>query len=594
MGNLIKDLWSYQYENKNYFGIIEVVKGEDLGQKRNEKKYETHIEKALDYTMNNKALSHMSIQTFCTWLKDKTNREDSEQRYYPFVVEFEAKKASDEYTDVVCETAVYVNYLINKLEINREDILIMINNSRSLYVFVNPKSYGAKPEKKLNRIYFEMYKKIKQDLDLKYADEGIVSSGYKLMKTPNCFYKGGYFVWITIEELMQLLTGNKTKAELTKQRRSLNKEVPGQISIKAARLYSNAAKKVKSAGRTSQEKNVISTPGCMGQCVKYLMQHMIEKGCRNKGIVSVGIYLKSIGYTKEEVKMNLIELAEGWNHDEGPRKIETIVNTIFRRNYKFSCEYARAAYEELGIENMCDRCKYRKCRATKEEISIDASIIDELWKNKAATRHYLLYLKLVNRELINKTFCYEQENINYRNLNDLCRLCSLEIVREDKENNQVYIQYKQSKKIYRLPKAFMDNTAALLGNHIKHYLRMLIKGYKALDKYILIKISKEKLMEEFEYKNISSLYKLIQKFKNLGLIKTHANSMYTLYYESYKVIEISKVKDNTSYNEKSKIEYAVASGEQLGMFSTGITLNYSIRRKNSMRNKLHEPQGPSG
>lgn len=555
MGNLIKDFWTYDYKGKQYFGIVEVIKGNDLSQKRNVAKYETHIEKALNYTMENKVTSHISIQTFSTWLKDKANRKDNEQRYYPFILEFEPKSGNS-YADAVYEAASYVQYLYSELGINKEDILIIINNNKSIYVEVNPKAYDLRPDMQLNRIYFEMYKNIKHDLNFKNVDESIVTSSYKVMKAPNSFYKGGYCVRITIEELMKLLTGSITKESLTRRRRSLDINVPGEMSLRAVRLYKNAQKKVKS-GKFDKGLEDRSMK-CGGNCVQYLLTHMVEKGSRNYSLVSVAIYLKSLGYSKEETFKNLVELSESWEHDENNRQIKSKVETIYRRNYRFSCTYAKGVFEELGIENICSKCPFAnkgKLQLKQKTFDIDPGIINKLWANKASTRHYLLYLKLVSEELFNININFEDKGINIRTLKELSKLAGLGLSKVEGVSNIINIKYIPSKKVYRLPTEFMEKTVYEIGDSLKQYLRLFVKGYKAVEKYILIRASKENLMSELGYKNISSLYKLLNKLKNVGLIKVHNNNNYTLYYKSFKVIEIQAVEEQQQ--EVKKLGQAV-------------------------------------
>ena len=585
MGNLINDFWiyqykvkKYQYKLKKYYGVVEVVGGEDLAQNRSKKKYETHIEKALMYTMENDVLSHMSIQTYCTWLKDKPCREDNEQKYYPFILEFEAnktkktisegkqrvlltKKDKEIYTDVVYEVAIYVNYLVSELGIDKNDILIMINNSKSIYVYVNPKSMGVKPEKDQHKIYTEIYNEIKKKLSLKYVDESIVSSGYKLMKTPNTYYNGGYFVWITIDELMKLLVGAVTKEQLTSTKRSLDKNIPGIISMKAAKMYSRAAKKVK-YGSNDIEQSSTEEFKCGGKCVQYLLQHMIEKGYRNYGLVSVGIYLKSLGYSKEEVEQNLFELADSWNHDEDKQKIRAKVNTIFRNDYKFSCTYARNVFADLDIDNMCSSCKLNKKAnaAIKDGIKIDADIINRLWNNNASTRHYLLYLKLAEKELFNKQFNAEDEGIDERTLRELCKKAMIN--RSESQGKQI-IEYKPSRKIYTLPEGFLGDSAEQLGNSLKHYLKLFVKGYKGTDKYMIIRASKDTLMHELEYKDASALNKFLKKLESIGMLKYYSkSSTITLYYKSYKVIALD---DTHEAHERSEEIIKIAVGEQISI-----------------------------
>ena len=88
---------------------------------------------------------------------------------------------------------------------------------------------------------------------------------------------------------------------------------------------------------------------------------------------------------------------------------------------------------------------------------------------------------------------------------------------------------------------------------------MLTKGYKATEKYMMIRASKESLMEELNYNNISSVYKLFSKLSALGLIKLHKKSIYTLYFKSFKVTELYQDMDIPKVQE---LELKAAVGEQ--------------------------------
>lgn len=595
MANLIKDFWTYTYKEKNYYGICEVVLGEDLAQNRCNKKYETHIEKALNYTMENKVLSHMSVQTYCKWLNGRECREESEQKYYPFVIEFETKKEKEnEYNLVVYQVTTYVNYLIQELGIQEDDILIMLNNSRSIYVFVNPKAYNLRPDKDLNLIYLEMYKRIKEEIGLEYVDESILSSGYKLMKTPNCYYNGGYYVHITFQELQELLKGTITKYDLTREKRTLDIEVPGQISLGLTKLYEAAKNKVKQYINMYEDgckvERRLNSGSC--KCVEYMLQHFLEQGVRNFGLVSIGIYLKNQGYSQDEVEDQLIQMAQAWCHDESSADIRSKVKTIFRRDYNFSCEYARSAFSGIGIENMCAGCPYAKNKEVLDSIKVNMDIINELWDNSASTRHYVLYLELLQKDLFNKWFLPEKEGINTRTLRELCKLSGGFIREKDKES--LYIVYNPSKKAYRLPIAFLNNTLEQLGDYIKHYLKMLVKGYKVFDKYLLLRISKEKLKDELGYQDISSLYKMLKKLDELGLIMEHKNSVFRLYFESYRVKSIEEYREEKADIEASQQGYlAAASNEQIQICMPEV-FNMAIgshRRMSSMSSRSNHKNG---
>lgn len=589
MGNLIKDFWTYNYKGENYFGICEVVKGENIAQNRAEKKYETHIEKALNYVMGRKVLSHMSIQKYSTWLKDRVYREPDEDKYNPFILEFESKSSKD-YPDVVYEAAVYVTHLITELQIHEKDILIMINNSRSIYVMVNPKTYGLKPDKDLHKIYFEMYKTINKEIGLKFVDEGIINATYKLMKTPNCFYKGGYFVPITFDELADLLKDTEEKSRLTAKQRSLNFNIPGQASFAMAKIYQEAKEKVKNINKSNTNEVKSCSTGCTScsaKCVDYFKSALIGKGYRNYALVSVGIQLKNQGYSKEDVINELLELKAMWNHDESDRDIYSKVNTIFRKDYKFSCEYARSTFEDLEIEGLCRACSFNRIIEAKEELKVNGEVINELWKNNASTRHYLMYLELLNKNLLNKWFVPEEEKINDRTVRELCNLTDK--LHRERVKGQIFITYKVDYKGYKLPKSFLDNTAPALGDYIKHYLKLIVKGYKALNKYVLIRVSKQKMMSDLGYSDMSGVYKLLSRLEELGLIILKSNSVSCVYYESYIVIDINKYQEEKLIKVAAKYNYVQ---ESFAAVNEGFGANEYINYNHNNRNKKSKRGSP--
>lgn len=545
MGNLIKDFWTYEYKDQQYFGICEVVEGENIAQNRATKKHETHIEKALQYVMGRKVLSHMSIQKYSTWLKDREAREDKEQKYYPFTIEFESSNPR-EYGDVVYQALVYVTHLIAELQVHERDILIMINNSRSIYVMVNPKAFGLKPDKDLHNIYYEMYQEIKKEVGLSYVDEGIINSSYKLMKTPNCYYKGGYFVPIDFEELGELLKDTSIKAKLTSKQRSLNLNIPGFTSLAMAKLFQDAKEKVKNRNKEAQfnqDKITTCAHSCSTcKCVEFFRSGIVGQGMRNYALVSVAIQMKNSGCSKDEVVEELLQLKETWNHDESERDIRSKVNTVFRRDYNFSCEYARKMFEELEIKGLCEGCSWNKrAEESNSEILVNAEIVKELWKNNASTRHYLAYLELLQKGLLNKWFIPEEEKISDRTIRELCKFTTA--LNRERVKGKVYIAYRETYKGYKLPETFLERTAPILGDYLKHYLKLLIKGYKAFNKYLLIRVTKEKIMNDLGYSDVSSVYKLISKLKELGLMLTKRNNVSCVYYESYIVIDINKFKE---------------------------------------------------
>lgn len=560
MSNVIKDFWTFQYKNKNYFGICEVVKG-DI-EKRTTKVYETHIEKALAYTMRNKCLSHMSIQKFSTW-KTSEKRKDSEDKYYPFTIEFEPQLNNNiDYADAVMEADIFVNHLIQN-GVNSKDILILISNSKSIYVLVNPKVYGLKPSSKLHSIYMEMYKQINKEYGFKSVDLSIIGSSYKLMKTPNSWYAGGYFTYISVQQLGNLMLDDSLKSKYTKARKSLDYEVPGQACIYLMNVYNEARIRAENYYNSDSYTLLEDQQECKERkCVKYIRKAIIEKGIRNYALVSVGLNLKESGFSKAAVEKELIELGKRWNHDERPEQIKSKVSSIFRTNKRFKCDYARTLLGELGVENMCSKCQYcYERKKVSNDIWIHSKIINDLWSNKASTRHFLLYIELAKKNLINRWFNPLDEKINERTLRELNR--KTEFLERKKDGDFIFMKMAlETKGMYKLPGDFLITTAKDLGDYIKHYLKLLVKGYRAFNTYLLVRISKLKIKQELRYSNISSVYNLLKVLKDAGLIITKKNHVMCLYFKSFKVIDIKFYKSEAN----EKLKSVVNQNEQINFF----------------------------
>lgn len=572
MGNLIKDFWTYKYKSKSYYGICEVVMGEDLQQKRHIKKYETHIEKALKFMMKpgNDFVSHMSIQKYTSFLKDRVFRETDEETYYPFFMEFEPKVSErskqifeKQYKEAVGEALRVVSYTINVLGMAKEDVLIMINNARSVYVMFNPRSYGMKPSSNTHKIYEEMYKAIDEEIGLNYVDRSLYSH-YGLMKTPNCYYKGGYFTSITSEQLKKLYDTPKVKSILTSHKKSLDYYVPARTAPGMTMLYQDACEVVyENKIQHKKQKQLTYISSCPASCIKYIENNEIEKGCRNHALVSVAIYYKNQGYTEDQIIERLKSLAAAWKHDESYSSIVSKVRSIFRYNTQFSCEKAKQVLE-IDMDSICASCPYNKKNAWKhDKIAVHSDVINELWENKASTRHYIAYLELSRKNLFGRWFDTEKEDVSDRTIRELCRHTN-NLIRE-KSKGLVYIDNKAAGNVYYLPTSFIEEQVHItLGEYLKHYLKLIIKGYKSKEKYILLRVSKEKVMRDLAYSEISGVYKFVKKLIDLGLLVEKRGKIVALYFESYKVKDFKEYKERKASKivlDQVRTNKIAASGE---------------------------------
>lgn len=562
MGNLIKDFWTHE----NYYGITEVVGG-SLEYRKSENKYETRIEKALAYMLRPKIrmLSHMSVQTYNQYLnKDgRLLRDDNEKSYYPFVIELETKVKPDsipeiefkrQYREMLMEAYMLVTYLIFVVGIEEKDILIMVNNARSVYILINPVSYELIPSNKNHLIYKEMFKLLCEELSLSYADIQIYKHN-GLMKTPNTYYNGGYFVPISYEELKLLRDNAGLKKELTRNKRSMDYEVPGKYSMGMAALYQKAKDNINDCKvRNIKENKVSNFEVKERNCVKYILENVIEDGRKNFALVSVVYNLKEQGHLKEITNEAIIKIANDWGY-ENERRMEAKVKSIYKSNKNFSCDKARAC---LGLDELCKTCS---CNLKNREkvyfrFKVHKTIIEDLWDSEASLRHYITYLILCRKDLFNKWFSLETQGINIRTLRELCKLSGQLMFKQDGGSVFIYNKLQDSDvRFYLIPNSFIDNeTYKMLDCQLKHYLKLLFTGYKTGKdgNYIQTNVKIDKIKGILNYRSMDGIYKLLQKLKRLGLAVFKNGKLYALYYRSYRVIDIKSRASKNEFIEDTK------------------------------------------
>lgn len=562
MGNLIKDFWVYQYKGREYYGIVEVVGGTVEQNRSSIEKKETRIEKALAYmlTPGVRFVSHMGMQSYNEYLNKsgRSKRADNEESFYPMFFELEPSKddAGGEYQLMVCEAYKLVTYLVYEKGINERDILILLNNSRSLYIMVNPVTYGLRPGRNLHKIYREIYNELDEILDFQYVDEKMYRYN-GLMKTPNCWYKGGYFVPITYDELRNLMKNPGLKKELTKDKRSLDYNVPGEASPAFTELYNRAKERVlkqqdkeKSPNRRPDQVNASGSLSYirMPKCIEYALNNKLDKGIRNSALVSVAIHFRNQGQSQKQVEDLLLELAGKWEHDETTQVVKAIAKSIFHNKTNFSCKDARIRLKLK--EGFCKDCPLAKGsgQGNYTRFKIHRTIINELWDNKASLRHYIAYLELSRNNLYNRWFSLETVEATERTIRELC----------NKSNNLVFSKNGDSvmvcnklldiqDAVYNLipNKFFDDRDYKQIDHHLKHFLKLIFTGYKLSKEgtYIKARVGKKRIMELLGYKTEDAVYKLFRKLNGLGLTIFNNGKLFAVYYESYKVIDIKEYRE---------------------------------------------------
>ena len=556
-GNFIEQMFIYNLINKygevqNYFGINEVVSGE-FSQNRAEKKYETHIEKVLEYPIKNrwsKELSHMSLQSFCAYL-NKQNRnlrtEELDDRYYPFTLEFESSKKKD-HSDVLLEVAQYLKYLMSELSVNKEDFTIIINNSKSVYIMVNPKVFGLKPSKNVHRIYTEMYKKIKEELGLKFVDESVVNSSYRLIKTPGSYYKGGYVNYVSLDEFMSLMTGYLTRAKLTKKQRDIrNLMLPGIQSVPMTRLYDKSKKKVEKSLKEYKNKGikVLNLPGteCTRECVKTLINMpVMDKGNRNNFLVSIALGLSEANYSENEIKEVLRRKAIEWKHDESLRAVENKYKSLKRNGTNFSCDKAKMLFEEEGLSRGCNVCK-----KAINSIYIARNIVEAIYNNKGAVRHFKAYLELEKQNLFGRYFNIDEVGIKVATLKELVKKVNGTL---EKKEGLFKLTVNRGNTIYRLPLNYIENAVDVLDQKIGKVLMLIVKAYSSNSYGAFISLGLEKIAQYLSFKNYRSVYKFFKELENLGFLTKNKNGI-TIYYKSRKIVNLEEERANRK--EKTRV-----------------------------------------
>lgn len=570
-GNFVEQMFIYKRlrEKDNtiqkYGGIHEVVCG-DFSQNRQEKKYETHIEKVLDWPIRNREsrdLSHFSLQGFCTYLKKQgrsIRSDELDDRYYPFVLEFESNNIKEQF-DVAYEAAAYYQELINEYHVNEKDIVTIITPSKSIYIWVNPKVFGLVMGKNIHRIYTEMYKTFKKDLGLKYVDESVVNSSYRLIKTPGSYYKNGYVNHITVKELLHLMTGEKTREDLTKDQRDIRElYLPGIQSLKLSNLYKKCSEKVNKPIKKHDRKEVkeLKLPGneeVTKACVKALIDiPLIEKGNRNNFLVTIALGLIQENYSEDEIISVLKDKAMEWKHDESLNAVVSKYKSLVRNKTKFSCDKVKMLFEEEGLTFKCSACNQ-----SINSIFIARSVIENIYKNKGSVRHFKAYLELEKNQLLGRFFSLDEVNINIRTLNELGKLTNGKL---EKKNNGLYkLTVKRGRAIYRLPLDYLD-TADILDQKLGKILMLIVKSYSENEYGAFVSLSIIKMAQYLGFKNERSIYTLLNELEKLGFLTKNKKGI-TVYYRCRKIINLEKKKEERRERLEVIEELKVVNGTQI-------------------------------
>lgn len=549
--NMVEALFTH----RGFYKVREVVK-DDFNRSSNE--FETT--NPFTYTMNHDVLSHMSLQGFAKFANGEKRDLDVIPCIYPFTIEFEPKLHPNdggfnaEYRKALQEALRFYTFLKYQIVEDSKDVAIFMTPSRSIYIMLNPKCYGATQSTMLHLIYRKMFDTIDTafEFDKNYIDKCFFKKS-QLIKTPNAFYCGGYVVPITGVELQSLASNPELKMKLTRNKRSLfNIEMPGVISYNLSKMYLDAKEEAKKEyyNKLNEADLTITDPNFMPPCLKYaneLNKDQVE-GNVNFILTTNAIVCKN----KKLVKASAIDLLEGlakkWNNDQ-LKNVSSIVNCVYNHDTKFSCGIIK---ENLDIqeEDTCISCPYNsKCYEKTEGFTIHTDIINELiGNNKAYKRHYESYLILCRQSAWGKELTkekLEELKLDRRTVLELSRFSSCFNI--SKKNGELTIENTAKEKAFVLPYAFIDaGEYKCIGTRLKHYLAMYCLAWRKAPKkktHIYFKLNKETVMSLLKIKSESSYYKMLKDLESMGLLEHIQNGFVRVFYKNYKVIEFKDYED---------------------------------------------------
>lgn len=557
------------YTHRGFYSIREVCEGNYyMSSERVENKMETTIKNALNYTMKFDIMSHMSLQGFATFSNGKQRDLDVVPSYYPFVVEFEPSVKpgeigfNTEYTKAIQEALRFYIYLKYNMVEDCRDIAIFITPSRSIYIMLNPKIFGATQSTMLHLIYKEMFDTFNQEIELdkNYVDNSFFKK-YQILKTPNSLYNGGYVVPITGEELQKLANDPGMKERLTSKKRNLFKIwMPCTQSYNLSKIYMDAkeAAKEKYYNKLKSEKVAIADVEFVPPCLMYaneLNKDQVE-GNVNFLLTTNAIIFKNKKRPEAEALEFLQKLAQKWQYDQ-PRNVKSIINSVYRHDTNFSCTKIK---DNLGIkeEDVCLTCPYCskcKCYEKADGFTIHTDILQELISNnKAYKRHYEAYLVLSRHSVWGKEISrekLEEFKIDKRTVDELCKLTGYISLQKTKQG--LIIENTAMEKAFVIPYAFVDaEEFKRIGTRLKHYLAMYCLAWRKAPKaktHIYFKLNKEAAMELLKLKSDSSYYKMLKELESLGLLEHIENGFVRVFFRNNKVIEFKDYVD-----KKAKVE----------------------------------------
>ena len=294
---------------------------------------------------------------------------------------------------------------------------------------------------------------------------------------------------------------------------------------------------------------------CNRECVKTLINMPIMgKGNRNNFLVTIALGLSEANYNGDEIKEILRGKAIEWKHDESLRAVENKYKSLIRNRTNFSCDKVKMLFEEEGLSLGCNVCK-----KAINSIYIARNIVEAIYNNKGAVRHYRAYLELEKQNLFGRYFSIDEVGIKAATLKELAKKINGKL---EKRQDLFKLTINRGKAIYRLPLDYIENAVDVLEQKIGKVLMLIVKAYSSNVYGAFISLGIAKIAEYLAFKNERSVYNFLKELEKLGFLTKNKNGI-TLYYKSRKVVSLKEEKENRKEKVKIISGTKVVNGLQL-------------------------------
>lgn len=263
---------------------------------------------------------------------------------------------NDDYTSLVKEVKMAINYLKYEFKIDESNILIFYSGAKGFHIVVPHQIFNIIPCKQLNIIYKYLTNTIIKNGVLKYCDLKIYDNR-RLFRIPNTINSktGLYKINISIKELESLSL--KDMQDIARAPRSIPATNASRIytAEKVFNVFKETVLTDLNVDKHKEKPKEFKKPDQLyiPHCIEEIMNNGAVEGIRNNSLAFLSSFFLQNGYTLDET----LSILDMWNKSFNDKEIEAhefdaTVRSIFKNKHIYGCQMGKS------VSSCSPNCKF--------------------------------------------------------------------------------------------------------------------------------------------------------------------------------------------------------------------------------------------